>query len=72
MGWTLLVDTFNNEILAHQATPIQGSAKPYYYCLEHLKLLAGEKNEEHLGWEDAADTRYCEHPKILSVFRGFS
>ena len=22
--WTLLVDTFNNEILAHQATPIQG------------------------------------------------
>ena len=28
--WTLLVDTFNNEILAHQATPIAGSNKPYY------------------------------------------
>lgn len=28
--WTLLLDTFNNEILAHQATPIQGSSKPYY------------------------------------------
>ena len=44
--WTLLVDTFNNEILAHQATPIQGSTKPYYHCLDQLKLLAGKKNEE--------------------------
>ena len=44
--WTLLVDTFNNEILAHQATPITGSNKPYYHCLEVLKKLAGKKNEE--------------------------
>lgn len=44
--WTLLLDTFNNEILAHQATPIQGSSKPYYHCLEQLNLLAGKKNEE--------------------------
>ena len=44
--WTLLVDTFNNEILAHQATPIPGNSKPYYYCLEALKKLAGKKNEE--------------------------
>ena len=44
--WTLLLDTFNNEILAHQATPIQGSNKPYYHCLEVLKKLAGKKNEE--------------------------
>ena len=44
--WTLLVDTFNNEILAHQATPIVGSNKPYYHCLDVLKTLAGKKNEE--------------------------
>ena len=44
--WTLLVDTFNNEILAHQATPVTGSSKPYYHCLEALKKLAGKKNEE--------------------------
>ncbi len=44
--WTLLVDTFNNEILAHQATPIQGCNKPYYHCLEVLKKLVGKKNEE--------------------------
>ena len=44
--WALVIDTFNNEILAHQATPIQGSTKPYYHCLEQLKLLAGKKNEE--------------------------
>ena len=41
--WTPLVDTFNNEFLAHQATPIQGSIKPYYHCLEQLKLLVGKK-----------------------------
>ena len=44
--WTLLVDTFDNEILAHKVTPINGSNKPYYYCLEVLKKLAGKKNEE--------------------------
>ena len=44
--WTLLVDTFNNEILAHQATPVTGSNKPYYHCLEVLKKYAGKKNEE--------------------------
>ena len=44
--WTLLIDTFNNEILAHQATPVQGDTKPYYHCLETLKKLAGKKNDE--------------------------
>jgi putative transposase len=44
--WTLLVDTFNNEILAHQVTNIQGSNKPYYHCLEKLKQFTGKKNEE--------------------------
>ena len=44
--WTILLDTFNNQILAHMASPIQGDTKPYYYCLEQLKLLAGKENEE--------------------------
>lgn len=44
--WTLLLDTFNDEILAHQATPIIGSSLPYYHCLGVLKQLAGIKNEE--------------------------
>lgn len=44
--WTLLVDTFYNEILAHQVTNIPGNSQPYYYCLEQLKKLAGKKNEE--------------------------
>lgn len=44
--WTLLLDTFNNEILAHQATSIPGSNKPYYHCLERLKLLIGKKEEQ--------------------------
>lgn len=44
--WTLLVDTFNNQILAHKATPIRGDTRPYYYCLEQLNQLAGKK-EEH-------------------------
>lgn len=45
---TLLVDTFNNEILAHQATPISGSNKPYYHCLEQLKQRIGKKEEQTL------------------------
>ena len=44
--WTLLLDTFNNEILAHQATATPGSNRPYYHCLEQLKLLAGKKKEK--------------------------
>ena len=44
--WTLLLDTFNNEILAHSVTDIPGSNKPYYDCLAVLNQLAGKK-EEH-------------------------
>ena len=44
--WTFLLDTFNNQILAHKATTIQGSSLPYYHCLDELKKLAGKKTEE--------------------------
>ena len=43
--WTLLLDTFNNEILAHSVTSVKGSNKPYYQCLDALKLFV-EKREE--------------------------
>lgn len=46
--WTLLVDTFNNQILAHKATPIRGDTRPYYYCLEQLNQLAGKKRSIEL------------------------
>ena len=44
--WTLLLDTFNNEILAHSVTDIPGSNKPYYDCLAVLNRLAGKKEEQ--------------------------
>ena len=44
--WTIMVDTFNNEIIAHSATNITGSNKPYYECLEKLNQLAGKKEEQ--------------------------
>ena len=44
--WTILLDTFNNEILAHQATCVPGSSKPYYHCLEQLKLLVGKEEKQ--------------------------
>ena len=44
--WTLLLDTFNNEILAHSVTSIKGSNKPYDHCLDALKKLAGKKEEQ--------------------------
>ena len=44
--WTILLDTFNNEILAHSVTNIPGSNKPYYDCLTVLNDLAGIKEEQ--------------------------
>lgn len=44
--WTILLDTFNNEILAHSVTNVSGNSKPYYDCLAVLKELAGKKEEQ--------------------------
>ncbi len=44
--WTLLLDTFNNEILAHSVTDIPGNNQPYYDCLAVLNCLAGKKEEQ--------------------------
>ena len=44
--WTILLDTFNNEILAHQATPIVGNNQPYYYCLDQLKQMIRKREEQ--------------------------
>lgn len=44
--WTLLLDTFNNEILGHKVTDIVGSNKPYYYCLDVLKQLLDKRTEQ--------------------------
>lgn len=43
--WTLLLDTFNNEILAH-ALSRSGNTAPYYHCLHILKEKIGKKNEQ--------------------------
>ena len=45
--WTLLVDVFNNEILAHSVTDRPGYNKPYYDCLEVLNSIAGIKKENN-------------------------
>jgi len=37
--WTLLVDVFNNEILAHSVTDRPGYNKPYYDFLDEQKDL---------------------------------
>ena len=44
--WTILLDTFNNEILAHSVTSQRGSNKPYYHCLEQLKKLMDKREEQ--------------------------
>lgn len=44
--WTLLLDTFNNEIIAHSVSPIAGDNKPYYHCPDKLNSLAGKKEEQ--------------------------
>ncbi len=44
--WTILIDTFNNEILAHSVTSVPGSNKPYYHCLDVLKELMDKREEQ--------------------------
>lgn len=44
--WTILLDTFNNEILAHCVTSQRGSNKPYYHCLEQLKKRMDKREEQ--------------------------
>ena len=44
--WTILLDTFNNEILAHSVTSSKGSNKPYYDCLDVLKQLMDKREEQ--------------------------
>lgn len=44
--WTILPDTFNNEIIAHSVTSQAGSNKPYYHCLEELKKRMDKREEQ--------------------------
>lgn len=44
--WTILLDTFNNEILAHCVTSQAGSNKPYYHCLDELKKRMNKREEQ--------------------------
>jgi transposase InsO family protein len=44
--WTLFLDTFNNEIIAHSFSSKCGDSKPYYTCLDILKRKVGKKKKQ--------------------------
>ena len=44
--WTILLDTFNNEVLAHSVISQTESNKPYYHCLEKWKKQIGKREEQ--------------------------
>lgn len=44
--WTLFLDTYNNEIIAHSLSSRRGDSKPYYDCLDVLKRKVGKKKEQ--------------------------
>ena len=44
--WTLFLDTYNNEIIAHSLSSRCGDTKPYYDCLDVLKRKIGKKKEQ--------------------------
>ena len=44
--WTLLIDTFNNEILAHSVSSRPGDSKPYYHCLNVLYALSQKRKKQ--------------------------
>ena len=43
--WTLLIDAFNNEILAHKVSDKPGDNRPYYHVLEELLQLSKKAND---------------------------
>lgn len=77
--WTILLDTFNNEILAHQATPIIGSSKPYYYCLDQLKQMIKKREAQtipvvfHTDQGSVYSSRaFCQAHKDYNIIRSMS
>ena len=77
--WTILLDTFNNEILAHSVTDIPGSNKPYYDCLAVLNELAGKREEQKpqvtLHTDQGAvysSQAFCQAHKQYNIFRSMS
>ena len=43
--WTLLIDAFNNEILAHQVSLKPGDSQPYYHVLKELTQLVSKSEK---------------------------
>lgn len=43
--WTYILDTFNNEIISHHLSTIEGDKRPYYQCLEDLKEKIKEQKD---------------------------
>ncbi len=43
--WTLLIDAFNNEILAHQVSMKPGDSGPYYHVLKELTQLVAKSEK---------------------------
>ena len=46
--WTLMVDVFNNEILAHSVSSVAGSNSTYFKCLENFMKLLDKKEGQTL------------------------
>lgn len=44
--WTLFIDTFNNEIIAHAISSYQGDPAPYFKCLDKLKRCLRKQKEQ--------------------------
>ena len=77
--WTILLDTFNNEILAHSVTDIPNSNKPYYDCLAVLNKLAGKKEEQkpqvtfHTDQGAVYSSQaFCQAHEQYNIFRSMS
>ena len=77
--WTILLDTFNNEILAHSVTSTKGSNKPYYHCLDVLKQLMDKREEQtsqvvfHTDQGAVYSSRaFCQAHKDYNILRSMS
>ncbi|PJI10254.1 MULTISPECIES: DDE-type integrase/transposase/recombinase [Clostridium] len=74
--WTYILDTFNNEIISHHISKIEGDKTPYYQCLEDLKLKVKKQKDPVILHTDQGSVyssrAFSESHKDYNIVRSMS
>ena len=74
--WTYILDIFNNEIISHHVTNIEGDRRPYYACLNDLLQRIKGKTEPIVFHSDQgavySSRAFAEVHKNYNIIRSMS